>query len=299
MGFFSKILKGAGKVFKTLKKGSTKVWRGLTSAVGLKGVGSKLLGRKKGGGPAQTYPVDVWDEGPLETDGFWSNAWNTAKKVGGWLVDSGVPGVVGDIYSGRQMKDASREQMAFQERMASTQHQREVADLRAAGLNPMLSGTGGAGAAAPGGSAYSVPDYGNSVNSALQAKLLRAQIRNVDAQTTTQHATTGNVQAATEYTKSQTDEAQAGSPFWGSNARERNRALLAEVAKLEVGNRMSYAEVEKAEALLARVLESKDLQRYMLSADYADQQVFKKILSGDADAGTIVRAAQLLKYVLK
>lgn len=58
---------------------------------------------------------------------------------------------------------SAREQMAFQERMSNTAHQREIKDLLKAGLNPVLSATGGQGATTPNGAQADV-DASSMVN---------------------------------------------------------------------------------------------------------------------------------------
>ena len=108
------------------------------------------------------------------------------------LIPSAV-GAVGSYLGAEQTNKASAEQaqkqMDFQERMSSSAHQREVKDLIAAGLNPMLSAKLG-GASSPAGAMAPVQNVlGQATASASQnyqlesqAKLIRAQETNTLAQ---------------------------------------------------------------------------------------------------------------------
>lgn len=77
-------------------------------------------------------------------------------------------GLLGGILQNRSNKAASARQMEFQERMSNTAYQRAMADMRAAGLNPLLAYSMG-GATTPGGSSYQAGNIGQAAVQGYQA----------------------------------------------------------------------------------------------------------------------------------
>lgn len=117
-----------------------------------------------------------------------------------WIIGA-LAGIAGTALSVRE----ARKSREFEERMSNTAHQLEVADLRAAGLNPALSVMHGGGASTPGGNQAQIPDQLRAVMTALAVKQARSEISLLDAQSE-------QARASALYTRTQAYDMQTTAP---------------------------------------------------------------------------------------
>lgn len=112
----------------------------------------------------------------------------------GMIVAAGVGAVasaLGQRSANQANIAAANNQMAFQEKMSNTTYQRGMADMKAAGLNPMLAYMQG-GAPAPQGSAAVSQNIAADLPKHLTSAMDSLRLKNETAQATAQLALTNN-----------------------------------------------------------------------------------------------------------
>ncbi|AXH77703.1 MAG: DNA pilot protein [Microviridae sp.] len=268
MGIWSKIGKGLKKVLKVaapIAAVAAPFIPGVGSAIS--GVIGKVGGMFGGGSSAASNapPAFVGPPDPANpTEG--QSVSVTAKRDPDPGFDwKGAIGAVAPIatgalnYIGQQNTNVAnaeqaQKQMDFQASQTSTSYQRGVADMKAAGLNPMLAYSQGGAASGSGAQASMGNALGAGANSAQSAYLARQQMAQSDAQI-------GNINADTDL-KSSTEDLQKQQRLESvsrtTNLGTQNEKLLKDIIGQDLQNTLAEGQMQ---ALIQRASSAADLTR--------------------------------------
>lgn len=157
-------------------------------------------------------------------------------------------------------EDIAHDQSEFQERMSSTAYQRAMADMRLAGLNPILAFEKGGASTPPGGTTRVDPILdGKSISAALQVLFAQKELDKIEQETETLKSQ--DLQAATQAAKNRADTELSDAMRRKTEAEEKYTDFSAKHLYYALPAAENRADVEKSEvgkygAWLDRIMES-------------------------------------------
>lgn len=171
-------------------------------------------------------------------------------------ISRGVNFLTGQTDASERSQEFAREQMRFQKFMSDTAYQRGTADLRAAGLNPILVAGGGSAASTPGGASGTAGASENflsqAVSSALTARRLKEELKLIDQQRETLWAQGQKAWSEKYVADSVVDRVRAE-----TNEREASAKLLQlDIPRAENRAKVEETDVGKYGAIVDRIVDT-------------------------------------------